>query len=231
MCAGLPQISGDFGSSSESENERPASEDDCCCKYTRVARSYGITAKVQRFGEEWQDPDGMSLRTIAREYNKTVLQRVLREVDEPPLSGEVDNLYGLLNGDDDISKGAQKRAEDRLRKFEVNVDQLKADFISYRTVDRHFKECEGREKRERDDEDSTTVAINRIRRMQSRLEAVAEKTVLESAAEETVSEGDFDVSVGVTVTCRDCNQQYLVSEYLEEGCSECQTDERTNQLA
>ena len=193
-----------------------------CCKVGRVAARYGFVPDLDRFGRVWADPDGASLRELARQYNRAVVRNALREAGERPVDGEAANVHALLAGEREASEGAVRRLEDRLERDGVDPAALRDDFVSYRTIDRHFKTCEGRE---RDDatggEDPQAAGLARIRRLRRRLEAVTEGTVSDLAAAGHLDSGEFDVVVDLQAVCPECGTRTPVGTVIEEGCPVC----------
>lgn len=204
--------------------ESPASKPDGspCCKVGRVAARYGFVADLDRFGRAWADPDGASLRDLARRFNRAVVRNALREAGKRPVDGEAANVYALLAGEREASEGAVRRLEDRLERDGVDPATLREDFVSYRTVDRHFKRCESRERDEGTDrEDPQAAGLARIRRLRRRLEAVTEGTVTDLAAAGHLDSGEFDVVVDVRAVCGECGTRTPVGTVIEEGCPTC----------
>lgn len=212
-------------------SDEPAERDwpSRCCKIAKVANKYGLRPYLEeQLGEEWKDPDGSSLREIARKFNRELLRKALADTGEVPLDGQVESIYKTLQGEDDGTKGERERTRRHLRRDGVNPEQIEADFVSYRTVDRHFKNCEDRTKVRPEPpakEEATESALNRVRALQSRLEAVSEKTIGDLTKAGHVDIEDFDVNVGVKVTCTHCGDRYPIHEIIEHGCPTCGTDQ------
>lgn len=194
-----------------------------CCKFGAVRDEYGLGSLERELGDKWSDPEAAGLRPLAREFNRAVLRQVLTRVGEPPLPGEVENLYRLLRGGGDVSSADRDRARRKLRKHDLEPDAVEADFISYRTVDRHFKNCTDREKRTRETGtgDVTDAAEERIDKLRNRLAAVTERTISDLDDADRIDVPTVDVTVSVDVICLDCGTQYSVRHVLEEGCPEC----------
>lgn len=189
-----------------------------CCKAGRIAAKYGIDEFLdETLAEEWAAMDGPGLRTIANRFNKQVIQVTLIEQGEPPLDGEEDLIYDQLTADPD---DRSNRVERRLEKNGIDPTRLREDFISYKTIDRHFKNCTSR-KRETADPIDTTDAIDRIRAMNRRVEKVAANTLSELNKQTSLGFEDPEVSASVTVVCPECNERKSFTAAVKHGC-ECE---------
>jgi hypothetical protein len=152
-----------------------------------------------------------SLRSLARTFNLAVLRAATERRDVASLEGETENLYRLLT-DDDVTSGTRTQARNRLRRHGIDVDRLESDFVSHQTVYNHLTNCLDVE-REGDDADPATAARNRVRSLQSRMEAVTTDAVGRIDGE------GHDVFVEVSVTCPDCGTRYEFGEFVDaEGC-------------
>lgn len=89
---------------------------------------------VQILGDElvvrWTAKDNrMSLRDLADYFNKQLLKSQLDQQRVDMLPGEIDNMYTLLT-DEDVTSGTRIQAENRLSEHDVNVEDLRSDFVS-----------------------------------------------------------------------------------------------------
>jgi len=197
-----------------------AIEEKACCKAGRTAAKYGFSDFLDgTLAEEWAAMDGPGLRTIASRFNKRVIEVTLIEQGEPPLEGEEDLIYDQLTADGD---NQSDRVERRLEKNGIDPNRLKEDFISYKTIDRHFKNCTDLE-RETTDPLDRADAIDRVRAMNRRVEKVAENTLSELNERASLGFEDPEVSASVTVACPECDERKSFTAAIKHGC-ECSTD-------
>jgi len=188
-----------------------------CCKAGRIAAKYGFEDALDgTLGEEWAAMDGPGLRTIAERFNERVVQETLLERGEPPIEGEEDLIYDRLTDD-----GTADRVERRLERNGIDPTRLREDFVSYKTIDRHFKNCTDRERETTDPLDAAD-AIDRVRAMNRRAEKVAANTLSE-LTETSLGGDDPDVSASVTVTCPECNERLSFTAAVRDGCA-CHRD-------
>ena len=190
----------------------------CDCKVGRVIDRRDLTGMDGRLGDRWASGDA-SLRGLEREFNVAVLRGAARAAGAAPLDGEAENLYRLLT-DDDVTGGMAVRARRRLEVEGVDVDAVRSDFVSHQTVHNHLTGCRGLE-RESDDRDPVKAAEDRIRPLQTRLEAVATDALAGLGRDGHVAAGDLDVFVDVSVACTDCAVRRELGAFLAEGGCRC----------
>jgi len=194
-----------------------------CCKIGRVAYKYSLQQYLsQELGNEWKSPNGASLRDIAQKFNYRVLRTKIADAGATPLEGEVEDIYESLREKEDM-KAAKKRAKKRLAEYGVDGDEICGDFVSYKTVDRHFKNCENRTRDniQISDADAVESAVDRIRALEKRLQLVSNKTLEDLANTDRIPLDDFEVVVNSRVTCNECKNQFSISKAIQSGCSVC----------
>jgi len=200
-----------------------ATEETVCCKAGRTAAKYGFTDFLdETLAEEWAAMDGPGLRTIANRFNTRVIEITLIEKGEPPLEGEEDLIYDQLTTD---KSDQSDRVERRLEKNGIDPNRLKEDFISYKTIDRHFKNCTDLERETTKPLDQGD-AIDRIRAMNRRVEKVTENTLSELNEHTSLGFEGPEVSVSVTVACPDCDERKSFTTAVKHGC-ECSADQES----
>lgn len=195
-------------------------EPGCSCKFGRVLSKYDLTSFETELERKWQAPDGPGLRTLADEFNVRVLGAALEAEGETLLDGEAENLYRLLT-DDDVSAGAYTQAKNRLLEHGIEPDALEADFISYQTVNRHFKNCRGLSKEEPSDEQDTRSLKNRIFALQNRTARVTEKTLEQLEQEGEPQFEERNVFVDISVSCDECGTVVPVEEFVDGAKCAC----------
>jgi len=190
-----------------------------CCKAGRVAAQYGFDDNLEEdLGAQWEADNGPGLRKLADQFNVRVVKDALVDASEPFLNGEPELLYELLAGDD-VREAERSRVERRLEAMGIDPGELTDDFISHRTIDRHFKSCTDRQRESTSDAVDADQVRDRIAALKHRLEQVTEKSI----AEVHGGEQDRSVMVQVNVVCSGCNQRRSAREFIEHGC-ECNED-------
>jgi hypothetical protein len=190
-----------------------ASGSECDCKVGRVLRRRGRTELDEEIERAWTSGEE-SLRSLARRFNLAVLEAATERRGIADLEGETENLYRLLS-DDDVTSGTRTQARNRLRRHDVDVDQLEADFVSHQTVYNHLTNCIGVEREDIED-DPAEAARSRVRSLQSRMEAVTDDAV------ERIGSGEYDVFVDVSVTCADCGTRYEFGDFADDPKCDCE---------
>jgi hypothetical protein len=220
-----------MGSESNSQNmsQNPDSTFvQCGCKIGRISKKYNHTEAIEKLGEQWLDSEeDMSLRQLARNFNQQILRQALHRTGQNPLTGEVENIYNLLT-DGDVSAGDRIQVRNRLSKYGIDPDEIKDDFVSYQTVNRHIKNC--LDISAAPDKGSTGLetpdAVSRIRSLQNWMAAVADRTISRS---QSVQDTDsLDVIVDVNVTCRKCGMSLKPEQAIENDGCQC---DREDELA
>lgn len=184
---------------------------ECDCKVGRVLERRGREDLGDEMARQWASGE-QSLRSLARTFNLAVLRAASERRGVASLEGEMENLYRLLT-DDDVTSGTRTQARNRLRRHDVDVEQVEADFVSHQTIHNHLKNCLGVE-REDDGGDPAEAARRRIRSLQSRMEAVTADAV------GRIDGGGYDVYVDVSVTCPDCGTRHEFGDFVDaDGCN------------
>lgn len=196
-----------------------ADTSDCDCKVGRVMTRWDLTGLDGEMAERWRAGEA-SLRTLEREFNVAVLRAAARDAGMSPLEGEADNLHRLLT-DDEVTSGMRVQARRRLENDGLDVDRVLSAFVSHQTVYNHLTGCLSVE-RESDDRDPVAAAEDRIRPLQSRLEAVATDALESLGNDGDVTAGSLDVYVDVSVSCADCGTRRELGEFLDAGGCDCE---------
>lgn len=199
-----------------------AFDDGCACKVGRVIERRGLDELDRELAARWTEGEA-SLRNLAREFNLEVLETATKGAGMTPLDGEVENIYRLLT-DDDVTSGMRRQCRDRLRRASVDPDAVTADFVSHQTVHSHFRDCLG-VTRDRPDPDVDDES-DRVRSLQTRLEAVTDDAVSRLADAGVVQVDNFDVYVDLAVVCRDCGERTGFGDLLADGGCQCRPGRR-----
>ena len=205
-------------SGSTTEGERRSNT-----KVARIIDKYGLTGLGADLEASWTG-DGVekkSLRTLATDVNHRILAAVFEEEPTQPVQGELENLYSLLT-DDEASVGARIEAEHRLREIEVDVDEIRRDFVSHQAVYTYLTETKGisYESTTPSYEERVADRTQMLRRLRTRLEAVTESTIQELHD----SADGVEIISSLSIQCSACGASYSAEAYLRsDGCS-CRDD-------
>lgn len=190
-------------------------------KVQRVTREYELEGMGDWLATQWQGDDGprQSLRELADEFNRAVLEAALRAADERPLDGEVANLYRLLT-DEGVGTAQRTEAETKLERNGLDPDQLRADFVSHQAIHTYLREHRHVQLSESQNGNPTEQASQTIQRMSGRLQSITERA-LERLTGDELTLDEPDVLVSVQVYCDECGRQFDVEEVLERGGCDC----------
>lgn len=198
-------------------------------KVERIIDSYGLEGIGDELESRWlgEQGDRRSLRELAEYFNCQFLEAVLQQAGEQPVDGETENLYRLLTADD-ISTSGRTQAETRLARYGVDVETVKRDFVSHQAIHTYLTEIRGAELPTDASSPETAISNRReaLLRLRNRLVAVAERSLDSLSQAGHLSDGDFDVTVGITVYCDDCGTTASINELFNQGGCDCP---RTNQ--
>lgn len=196
-------------------------------KVVRLIDQYEVGGIGEDLERKWtREHDRVSLRELADEFNKQLLQSALKRNGTEALEGEIDNLYRLLT-DDDVTSGMRQQARSRLEQRGIDVEQLEDDFVSYqsiRTYLKHYRDVSSPET-ETSPQEQRRKKLDTIQRLISRLKNVTERSLTELANAGNLTIGEFNVIVTVRIHCTDCNTQRSVSELITDAHCDCATPE------
>lgn len=189
-------------------------------KIVRLIEEYDLDGVGDELERRWTAADGerASLRQLADTFNRRLLEHALADAGVHSLAGETENLYRLLTGDE-VGAADRTRAKRRLEREGIDVECLQSDFVSYQSVRTYL--TSHRDASYEADTDPVAQAESTIGRLRSRLASVAESKLEQATSDDAVGLGQFDVTVSVRVTCRECGHQAEVGPMLERGGCNC----------
>lgn len=206
-----------------SKQPRAAHDDSVCgCKVGRNAGAYGLDGLDERLLERREE--GASLRDLETVVNRSILRAALRDAGEDVI-GDAGSVYEKLTGDD-VSAGERTEVRERLALAGVDVEALRADFVSYQTVRTHLRECLDVDTA-RDVSLTRSDALGTIQWARSRSEGIVGRTIERLQGEDGFHAGDVEVSYVVRVSCLDCGTSDTVEAFVEGGGCQCATGNGT----
>lgn len=190
-------------------------------KIERLIDEYQLAGIGDELERRWtaDAEERASLRTLAADFNRRVLERTMVDAGMDPIDGEVDNVYRLLT-DDDVSRGVRTEVESRLDREGVDVESLRTDFVTYQAI-RSFLQDVRDASYESETGDSIARARSSFERLVGRTTAVVERRLDQLRTTDRLTLGSFRVRTTVTVYCEDCETQYDVTTLLENGGCDC----------
>lgn len=189
-------------------------------KVARLIREFELDDVGDELAELWtrERDERLGLRELADRFNVRLLARALRRNGVSVLDGEAENYYRLLT-DEDVSSGMRVQLENRLERDGVDVAALRRSFVSRQAIHTYLTAERGISYDDHVDASAGGVdaRIDTVRRLKSRMGAVAERAV----ADLTDAGDESHVSVVVRVQCGSCGGSYPVSEFLRQGGCDC----------
>jgi hypothetical protein len=164
-----------------------------------------------------------SLRDLAEYFNRELLRAAMAEAGMTTLDGEVANTYRLLTAED-VSTGVRTQAETTLERNGIDPQRLRTDFVSHQAIHTYLTKQRGVEHPSEPVGDRAGKTERTIRRLGSRLVAVAEKRLRSLRDAGTITLGTFSVLVDVRVVCEDCGTHTDVPTLLGDGGCDCDTE-------
>ena len=194
-------------------------------KVDRLLTEYSLSGMDEQLIASWTgDADERwSLRDLAEYFNRELLRAAMAEAGMTTLDGEVANTYRLLTAED-VSTGVRTQAETTLERNGIDPQRLRTDFVSHQAIHTYLTKQRGVEHPSEPVGDRAGKTERTIRRLGSRLVAVAEKRLRSLRDAGTITLGTFSVLVDVYVVCEDCGTHTDVPTLLGDGGCDCDTE-------
>lgn len=193
-------------------------------KVERVADRYGLDGLGEELEHRWTAPRDQrdSLRALATYVNRRLVAAALREAGRSPTDAEVDGYYEALT-DEEVDRGTRTRTRRDLERAGVDVDRLRAAFVTHQSVHSYLTEVRGAslETEPPTVEDETAT----IARLRGRTSAVTATTLDRLVAAGEITDRDYEPLVDVRVLCRDCGRASDVESLLADGGCDCDVAE------
>ena len=191
-------------------------------KVTRVIEKYNVADMGARLEKAWTVDGGgrTSLRDLADEFNRAVVEASLHENGVSPIGFEIDGIYESLS---DGGKAETTRTERYLEREGVNPSELRSDFVTHQTIHTYLRNERG-VRFSKGDEDRSDRKIRTIEKLQGRIAAVTESAVSSLAAAGELDRNGYEILVDVRAVCPNCGSDYSMTELLSAGGCKCNED-------
>lgn len=189
-------------------------------KVARVIDEYDLGRIGAELEEKWTRPDDRySLRELAAEFNRRVLEAALKDAGQSVTRHEVDHIYSLLTGDD-VSDGARVKKRRELERGGIDVEALEADFVTHQSMHTYLRDYRDAAL---DTGDSNPVESARetLERLRSRTVAVTRETIERLRDTDRIAADDIDVHVDIRIHCESCGTDQDVATFLTAGGCDC----------
>ncbi len=186
-------------------------------KVGRVLAEYDLPQLAEELPSRWlgENGDQQSLRSLAHQINRRILEAAMVEAGMTPLEGEVANYYRLLT-DTDVSSGDRTQAQRSLERDGVDVETVLNDFVTHQAVHTFLQKYHDVERAVTKKDPRET-----IERLRGRIQAVTRDAVESSRTEDSMSFEDFLVVANIEVICKVCGERVEASEVLSGATCSC----------
>lgn len=197
------------------DGSRPSS------KVARVIEAYGLEGYGAELEAAWtgETGDRTSLRDLADEFNRRVLDAAIREEGGAPVSTEVESTYRTLTNDD-VPQADRMRKRRDLERDGVDVDAVLGDFVTHQAIHTFLTDYREASLPDRSD-DVLDRKAETLERLQGRTTAVAESTLETLTEADEVTDREYELFVDVRVVCGDCGTDYSIGDLLRQGGCDC----------
>lgn len=190
-------------------------------KVGRLIDDYGLEGMPAELARYWlgEGVERRSLRQLATLFNERLVRTAMLDAGMSPLDGEAANVYELLSGDDATS-GARTRAERRLGREGIDVEQLQSEFVSHQAIHTYLTDVRGLEHTA--EPEGVESRIETVQRLVGRTRSVSDGVVEGLRDADEIDIGEYEVTADVHITCRDCNSRYELTSFLRRGHCDCE---------
>lgn len=193
------------------------------CKVDHMRDRYEIVALDDQLEYRYlQKDDG--LRPVAEFLNRQILQRAMEQAGLEPLDGEVELYYSLLTDDETLTTDSNK-ARQKLRETGVDVDQVKADFVSYQTIRKHLNKCMGIDTSAGDSGPDLDTTWDEIKALRERMSTVIKDALARHRNQNRIHIDDPVVTISITIRCQSCHASRDLHEFLTHPSCDCPDDD------
>lgn len=188
-------------------------------KIERISEKYGIDDLGHELEERWlaSGDDHMSLRELADYVNVKILKSTVN--NEWPRPQEFSHIYSVLTSND-ISPEKFEELRKNLTMLGIDVDDIKADFVSHQAVHsylRNYRNVEYEREQRSIEEDLETV-----HRIRSQLINITGSIIKKHRLKNDFNGDTYDINVDIQIHCKECDYSSSVEQYLENKGCECQ---------
>ncbi|MGZ0746291.1 rod-determining factor RdfA [Haloparvum sp. AD34] len=190
-------------------------------KVARVIEEYELEGYGAELEAAWtgEAGDRTSLRDLADEFNRRVLDAAIRQSGGAPVSTDVQSTYRTL-ASDDVPQADRMRKRRDLEREGVDVDAVLDDFVTHQAIHTYLTDYREASLPERS-ADVLDRKAETLERLQGRTTAVTESTLETLTEADEVTDREYELFVDVRVVCGDCGTDYSIGDLLRQGGCDC----------
>lgn len=200
-------------------------------KIVRLIETYDLDEMAVDLEAKWTRDDQhsrYSIRDLETYFNTAIVKSVFNRVGAVPADYSAEEVYEILTSDD-----ANVADVTFLRTWfderGVDPDELTEDFLSYHSIYVYLREERGAnppDTPESSPEEVKQQSIDRIDRLERRVEKVCEKTISTLQKADVIPTGALTVRISFDVECPECMTRSSITTYIyHEGCPVCSKEE------
>lgn len=195
-------------------------------KVARLIDAYDLEGIGAALEADWTGADGgrTSLRDLADEFNRAVLEAALQDAGETVTEYDVETTYRLLT-DDDVSNADRLRKERELERAGVSAEDLRGDFVTHQAVHTYLTKYREAELQEQSVDPDAKVET--LERLEGRTAAVAESTLSSLVEAEAITDREYELFVEVRAVCEHCGSDYSLVDLISSGGCTCETERQS----
>ncbi|WP_276256539.1 rod-determining factor RdfA [Halomontanus rarus] len=201
----------------------------CECKLGTVIDKYSIEQLDDKIVQGWvgETEERMSLRELAKYFNKQVLRAAMQDSACQFVDDGVETIYALLT-DDDASMQVRQRVRTQLEDGGIDPDRVIEDFVSYQTVNRHLKQCHDVKRDAEPETDGQYVRrrIQKVYALENKLDAVMNDILEQLDSTGRISLSDFETTIKMEIQCSNCGAHHNITDIVENRGCLCKTPDR-----
>ena len=193
------------------------------CKVDDLIERYDLSSPREEYETldeyllaRWKGLDGMEsegYQTLTERFNKRVLARIYDDHERDTPKYRIDSEYEILTAEQGVRH--DELAAD-LATNDIDIDDVRAELVSWSTMRRHLNECLGGEKeppRSTSEWELESIDVARskaIEKAQSALQSLSSKHRLPDATK-------ADVDIQVKLSCPECPTRVSIEDAVERG--------------
>lgn len=189
-------------------------------KYDLEGMESDLEAKWTRKGSESR----YSIRDLETYFNQAIVQSVFNKIGAVPTDYSAQKVYEILSSDD-VSVADETYLRTWFEERGIDPDELATDFLSYHSIYVYLREKRGVNPPDTPDtspEEEKQQGIDRMDRLNRRVEKVCEKTISTLQNTDVLPEGDLTFRINFHVECPECMTRSSITTYIyNEGCPVC----------
>lgn len=200
-------------------------------KIVRLIEKYDLNEMAVDLEAKWTREDQQSrysIRELETYFNTAIVKSVFNRVGAVPADFSAEEVYDILTSDD-ANIADVTFLHTWFEERGVDPDELADDFLSYHSIYVYLREERGANPPatpESSPDEVKQQSIDRIDRLERRVEKVCEKTISTLQNADVIPTRDLTVRTSFDVECPECMTRSSITSYIyHEDCPVCSEEE------